>query len=115
MKQGRGWQPLAGGPSGTHGFFESPTRIAALRAAIGREELPLTLPMQAATDREDGRAFELAPLLRTGVVLAGGHRRYTAERGGHSDRRGGAALDLRGCDLVVLSTCETGLGQAGTG
>jgi CHAT domain-containing protein len=107
---------------GTHGFFESPARIAALRAAIGREEYPLTLPMQAATDREDDRAFELEPLLRSGVVLAcGGRDPGTVPAEASADtppREDGIltaeevmTLDLWGTELVVLSACDTGLGH----
>jgi CHAT domain-containing protein len=103
----------------THGFFESPARIAALRAAVRREELSAVL---ARSDKEDDLAFALTPLLRSGVVLAGGGRAPDAAPVDLSSdaptRDDGIltaeevqALDLRGCELVVLSACETGLGQ----
>ena len=57
----------------THGFFESPARIAALRAEVRRED-PFALPLMAAKPEEDDLAFDLTPLLRSGVVLAGGGR-----------------------------------------
>jgi CHAT domain-containing protein/lipopolysaccharide biosynthesis regulator YciM len=46
--------------------------------------------------------FERNPMLASGLVLAGG-KRLTAEEV--------AGLDLRGCELAVLSACETGLGK----
>jgi tetratricopeptide (TPR) repeat protein len=109
----------------THGFFESPSRVAALRAQNRRED-PLSVPVQAGEDREDDLAFELTPLLRSGLVLAGGGRGPgEAPADASADvppREDGIltaeeveALDLRGCDLVVLSACETGLGQAEAG
>ena len=104
----------------THGFFESPARVAALRAAARREE-PFALPSQAAEDREEDLAFALTPLLRSGVVLAGGGRDPDAAPADAAadtpPREDGIltaeevqALDLRGTELVVLSACETGLG-----
>jgi CHAT domain-containing protein len=76
--------------------------------------------------KDDEAAFELAPLLRSGVVLAGGGR---ASREALADLSAGApagddgiltseevqALDLRGTELVVLSACETAVGQVRNG
>jgi CHAT domain-containing protein/tetratricopeptide (TPR) repeat protein len=112
---------------GTHGFFESPARVAALRAAARRED-PSALPLKAAKPGEDEPDFALTPLLRSGVVLAGGGRDPAAglpdpstEAPPHEDGILTAeevqALDLRGTELVVLSACDTGLGamEAGQG
>jgi CHAT domain-containing protein len=106
----------------THGFFESPARIAALRADIRRED-PFGSSLLSARGHEDDVAFALTPLLRSGVVLVGGGRAAAADASADSsDREDGIltaeevqALDLRGCELVVLSACETGLGQAEAG
>jgi CHAT domain-containing protein/tetratricopeptide (TPR) repeat protein len=109
---------------GTHGFFESPTRVAALRAAVRRDLSALA--HKAAKPGEDELDFALTPLLHSGVVLAGGGRDPGA---GQSDlstdapvREDGIltaeevqALDLRGTELVVLSACETGLGALSYG
>jgi CHAT domain-containing protein len=103
----------------THGFFESPARISALRAAVRREE---PFAPFARADKDDDLAFALTPLLRSGVVLAGGGRapdaapvdlspNAPARDDGILTAEEVQALDLRGCELVVLSACETGLGQ----
>jgi CHAT domain-containing protein/tetratricopeptide (TPR) repeat protein len=105
----------------THGFFESPARITAFRAAVRREG-GLAHPLPAGKAGEDELTFALMPLLRSGVVLAGGGRDPgTAPSDPAADgpeREDGIltaeevqALDLRGCELVVLSACETGLGE----
>jgi CHAT domain-containing protein len=99
----------------THGFFESPDRVAALRARTGREHsLPLASPHGPADETD---AFGLTPLLHSGVVLAGGGRAPVPGRPEASSEDGiltaeeVLSLDLRRTDLVVLSGCETGLGQ----
>jgi CHAT domain-containing protein len=80
----------------------------------------------AAQANEADLAFALTPLLQSGIVLAGGGRDSSADRAAASadapPRDDGIltaeevqALDLRGCELVVLSACETGLGQAEAG
>jgi CHAT domain-containing protein len=58
---------------GTHGFFESPARVAALRATV-RHEPPFALAAKADKANDDTAAFALTPFLRSGVLLAGDGR-----------------------------------------
>jgi CHAT domain-containing protein len=75
---------------------------------------------------EEEPDFALTPLLRSGVVLAGGGRDPGAglpepspeappREDGILTAEEVQALDLRGTELVVLSACETGLGALETG
>jgi CHAT domain-containing protein/Tfp pilus assembly protein PilF len=89
----------------THGFFLSDQQVAAgaLRPVSFSAETPL-LPLGE------------NPLLRSGLALAGAN----ARRSGESDDGvltavEAAQLDLRGTQLVVLSACETGLGDVQRG
>jgi CHAT domain-containing protein len=89
----------------THGFFLSDQQVtaAALRPVSFSVETP-PLPLGE------------NPLLRSGLALAGAN----ARRSGESDdgiltAAEAAQLDLRGTQLVVLSACETGLGQVEEG
>ena len=110
---------------GTHGFFESPARIAVLRAQVRREDPPALAPKDAGPG-EDTNDFALTPLLRSGVVLAGGGRNpgdglpdasfdAPPREDGILTAEEVQALDMPGTELVVLSACETGLGSLESG
>jgi CHAT domain-containing protein/tetratricopeptide (TPR) repeat protein len=114
---GRHWQYLH---LATHGFFESPARVAALRAGPGSDGFGFSLPGRG--DSEDSASLALAPFLHSGVALAGAARKpeTAGPAGSQPDRDDGIltaeevqSLDLRGTELVVLSACETGLGKTG--
>lgn len=87
------------------------------------------LPDEKKKDEEDAPEFGSAggmarlrrfsnPLLRSGIVLAGanalGEERATGEDGWVTAEEI-ALLDLRGTELVVLSACESGLGDVKVG
>ena len=104
----------------THGFF-----------LPDQQQMPETNALSLATFTNRGVAFNGPrstepgsrienPLLRCGLALAGANRREAAQD--HDDVDDGiltgmevAGLDLWGTKLVVLSACETGLGDVQVG
>jgi CHAT domain-containing protein len=108
----------------THGFYESPRRlIAMLRAAQSDDGSHLA--KIGANDPEE-QALGLLPFLRSGLALAGAERaleeKKTDTETSDPAREDGlltaeevASLDLRGTEMVVLSACETGLGDVASG
>lgn len=92
----------------THGFFlaDTPQREASLRASAAP---------RAGDSRVSGvRAF--FPLLRSGLILAGVRQRASgADEDGILTALEMTAIDLWGTRLVMLSACETGLGDVKNG
>jgi CHAT domain-containing protein len=92
----------------THGFFLPPDPANQSKDKNWFENL--TLPLTAGDEAVN-------PLRRSGLLLAGCNR-DPAEPGGETGVLTGLdvlRLDLRGCELVVLSACETGLGEVHDG
>ncbi|MCB1933817.1 MAG: tetratricopeptide repeat protein, partial [Candidatus Accumulibacter sp.] len=89
----------------THGFFLTNREVATLvlkPAGPGHEAFPLPLGEN--------------PLLRSGLAMAGANVRHSGENDdGILTAAEAAQLDLDGTQLVVLSACDTGVGQVKTG
>lgn len=94
----------------THGFF-LPDQPSNENAAQARALLHASGPQPAARRQEAEN-----PLLRSGLVLAGVKQQQSgAGEDGVLTALEAAGLDLWGTQLVVLSACDTGLGEVRNG
>lgn len=89
----------------THGFY--------LTESQAEKNLFYTLNPWTSTSI----STEVSPLKRSGLLMAGGNKAWRGEpvpdgvEDGVLTAEEIASLDLRSCDVVVLSACETGLGE----
>ncbi len=89
----------------THGFFSTIEES---------KETPFI--MQRLGDQQMDKPF-IDPMLRSGLIMAGGNTAWLGGKipdnieDGVLTAREISHMDLRGTDLVVLSACETGLGE----
>lgn len=92
----------------THGFFVREVRAATVLAEQERWALPFE--GAAPLNRRN-------PLVESGIALAGANVRdpLTYDTKGILSAEEIVGLDLRGCELVTLSACETGRGEEVTG
>jgi CHAT domain-containing protein len=92
----------------THGFF------------MPKEELPLFSRRElgpaakSVVDVEPLIAYE-SPLVRSGLALAGANQKNSKDEDGILTALEIAGMDLHRTDLVVLSACDTGVGDIQTG
>jgi CHAT domain-containing protein len=92
----------------THGFFLDDQDLSADKSPA--RGLTLSAPFGGETDFSSEPIVE-NPLLRSGVALAGANRRSTRGEDGVLTALEASGLDLDGTRLVVLSACDTGLGD----
>ena len=91
----------------THGFFlEDVARPTANSRGLGVE-----LSGSLSTSPAPVRVAVENPLLRSGIALAGFNTRSSGDEDGVLTALEAANLNLSGTQLVVLSACETGLGD----
>jgi CHAT domain-containing protein len=96
----------------THGFF-LPDLLQANAESAGGRGLGIASPEQA---QQMQTAHDENPLLRSGLALAGVNQRQSgAGEDGVLTALEASGLDLWGTKLVVLSACETGLGEIKNG
>jgi CHAT domain-containing protein/tetratricopeptide (TPR) repeat protein len=103
----------------THGYFLEDQHQAVVPALAGLERrgLKMTFLGPHRPKMEKIQVLE-NPLLRCGLALAGANQRDKAPEGADDGILTGLEIvgtDLRGTELVVLSACETGLGQVNVG
>jgi CHAT domain-containing protein/Tfp pilus assembly protein PilF len=96
----------------THGFFLAPRDEQGAEA----KNLPGNDPMRVSGLRLNRWAAHIEnPLLRSGLALAGANRGQNGDDDGLLTALEVAGLDLWGTKLVVLSACNTGLGEIRNG
>ncbi|MBN4072718.1 CHAT domain-containing protein [Crocinitomix catalasitica] len=100
----------------THGFFYADPD-AILDAVVDEEESKVDLVFRGGTSGMGVQMFVKSrnPLMRSGLVFAGANdvwnRSSIEGEDGVLTAAEVATIDMRNCDLVVLSACETGLGD----
>jgi CHAT domain-containing protein len=102
----------------THGFFlQDQDCLAVPNARSGGREAYVTIESAIATDCIPTPRNVEDPLLRSGLVFAGVNQRTPSQDGddGVLTAQEVARMNLDGTQLVVLSACETGLGNVVNG
>lgn len=96
----------------THGFYLSSAEDNAVAAGPTRGlRLRQVPPPDAALPPPEGATMVVSPMMSSGVALAGANRLDARGHTGVMTAAEVATLDLRGTQLVVLSACQTGLGE----
>jgi CHAT domain-containing protein/tetratricopeptide (TPR) repeat protein len=103
----------------THGFFleDQDDAVVPFPGGSAGRGLHLVTRLRPRRRLEKVQVLE-NPLLRCGLALAGANHRDRVPAGADDGILTGLEIvgtDLRGCELVVLSACETGVGQVRNG
>jgi CHAT domain-containing protein/Tfp pilus assembly protein PilF len=104
----------------THGFFidyQEPARIISPGAAgpALAQAKPRTVQLEATLRMSKFAARVKDPLLRSGLALAGANEGKSGDDDGLLTALEAASLYLSGTKLVVLSACDTGVGEVMNG
>jgi CHAT domain-containing protein/Tfp pilus assembly protein PilF len=103
----------------THGYFLEDQDQAVVPILPGLESRGLKLTaLERPRPKGDKIQVLENPLLRCGLALAGANQRDRVPEGAEDGILTGLEIvgcDLRGCELVVLSACDTGLGKVNVG
>ncbi|MGA9377805.1 MAG: CHAT domain-containing tetratricopeptide repeat protein [Phormidium sp.] len=97
----------------THGFFLEDVELVAPPIGLSRSlwvepDFSVKPPRRVTGNQEN-------PLLRSGLAMAGFNVRKSGDEDGVLTAMEAAALNLWGTKLVVLSACETGVGDVANG
>ena len=102
----------------THGFFLSDLQLEKLRD----DSLQRGMQLSSAGPKPmySGKRVQVGnPLVRSGIALAGANKAFQSRASAQNDGIVTAeeilGLRLRGTDMVVLSACDTGLGEVKSG
>src|SRR5262249_18139379 len=96
----------------THGFFLSDQETPSTEARSVRGKKPRAI----SNLRLSKWAVHVEnPLLRSGLAVAGGNQGKSGDEDGVLTALEAAGLDLWGTKLVVLSACDTGVGEVKNG
>ncbi len=87
----------------THGFFFEDAQASSIN-----DERGLRISTEASSAMKERKR---SPLLRSGLILAGANLRKSGSEDGVLSALEVASLNLLGTKLVVLSACDTGIGE----